>query len=431
MERRIDEIKKMLQSLIAADQSNIAQVKNLVEYCAEIERKLALARKRIESLSSLKEQDDNEKEQYKLRITVMMKEIERLTAQNELARRDLRDDISDESEEHVDLSEPTAPPYTEASDEDESCISLDFNDLLPRTHVTETRTMFRSEFCDGCGRKISFNCLRLRCQICCRVCHIECGQTLSGKLRCVLAMRHPTKRRLSLSDYCPASPPFIPPIIFYCVREIDFRRLNQDASKVYSKKANESRVRLLRHAFLKPHRAGLLSSHTRDLPPGVSDLRLTDLVTIAATIKQFLSSLVEPIITHDAVHKFAKAVVSSEYAVQTLTEALLSIPQENQQTLAFILLHLQKLSHTTTVQMGTHELANEFGPLIVGTSVSALRTRIATEANTQISIIKSLLDHIPSDFYRSLLVDKRIASVLRKRQGECSNNFWKKRKPCN
>lgn len=77
--------------------------------------------------------------------------------------------------------------------------------------------------------RIKFGKLALKCADCHLICHVDC------KLRmppiCAPAMHASFSRFLSgtLADYAPGTSPMIPPIIVYCVNEVERRGMKEVA----------------------------------------------------------------------------------------------------------------------------------------------------------------------------------------------------------
>lgn len=74
-------------------------------------------------------------------------------------------------------------------------------------------------------------------------------------------------------------------------------------------------------------------------PPCLDDV---DINVLCGTIKDFLYSLNEPLIPRVLWHEFTRAVDRSEDRTQRLYEVIADLPQPNRDTLAFMMVHLQK-----------------------------------------------------------------------------------------
>lgn len=77
---------------------------------------------------------------------------------------------------------------------------------------------------------------------------------------------------------------------------------------------------------------------------GVPNLSKTDIHVVCCTIKDFLRSLVEPLVTHSLWQDFVKAAENSdsEDARAAMYQAISELPQPNRDTLAFLIMHLQR-----------------------------------------------------------------------------------------
>lgn len=144
----------------------------------------------------------------------------------------------------------------------------------------------------------------------------------------------------------------VPSIVVHCINEIELRGMNEQG--LYRVGGGSSDVKALKEKFLKGRGA-----------PNLSDVEIP---TICSTLKDFLRSLKEPLITIGLRDDFARAAgmedkVDSEAA---LYQAISELPQPNRDTLAFLTLHLQRVSSTPECKMPIDNLAKVFGPTLVG-----------------------------------------------------------------
>jgi Rac GTPase-activating protein 1 len=77
---------------------------------------------------------------------------------------------------------------------------------------------------------------------------------------------------------------------------------------------------------------------------GVPNLSDIDIHTVCCTIKDFLRSLLEPLVTPTLRQDFVNAALTSDPddARAAMIQAISELPQPNRDTLAFLILHLQR-----------------------------------------------------------------------------------------
>jgi Rac GTPase-activating protein 1 len=77
---------------------------------------------------------------------------------------------------------------------------------------------------------------------------------------------------------------------------------------------------------------------------GVPNLSNIDIHVICGAIKDFLRSLLEPLVTHTLWQDFVKAALTCDRddARAAMIQAISELPQPNRDTLAFLVLHLQR-----------------------------------------------------------------------------------------
>lgn len=82
-----------------------------------------------------------------------------------------------------------------------------------------------------------------------------------------------------------------------------------------------------------------------------------------------------------------------------LQQVIQDLPTANRDTLAFVILHLQRIAETVECKMPASNLARVFGPSLVGNSSPHLPpAEIINELKTQHQIVESLLK-LPAQFY--------------------------------
>ena len=115
----------------------------------------------------------------------------------------------------------------------------------------------------------------------------------------------------------------------------------------------------------------------------------------------FLNNLSEHLITYDSWYRFARAsdLPNEHDRVAELEQVIEDLPQANRDTLAFMVLHLQRIAETTECRMPASNLARVFGPSLVGNSSPNLPAAdIINEVKTQHQIVEALI-RLPASFY--------------------------------
>jgi Rac GTPase-activating protein 1 len=77
---------------------------------------------------------------------------------------------------------------------------------------------------------------------------------------------------------------------------------------------------------------------------GIPNLSKIDIHVVSGAIKDFLRSLLEPLMTYTLWHNFVKAaaICDPDDARAAMFQAISELPQPNRDTLAFLVMHLQR-----------------------------------------------------------------------------------------
>lgn len=188
-----------------------------------------------------------------------------------------------------------------------------------------------------------------------------------------------------ISDYAPSVAPLIPALIVHCVNEIESRGLNEVG--IYRVSGSEREVKSLKERFLRGKS-----------PPNLGNI---DIHVLCGCIKDFLRSLREPLIPTSLWKDFCNAVQnpSEEDIKKDLYKAVDNMPQANRDTLAFLILHFQRIAECREVLMPLDNIARVFGPTIVGySSPDPDQHAIFTEVYTQYMVMLNLLK-IPFEYW--------------------------------
>ncbi|XP_018567297.1 rac GTPase-activating protein 1-like [Anoplophora glabripennis] len=288
------------------------------------------------------------------------------------------------------VSQPGYPPVNlifdswnrEGSQRPESNTNL-------RQHCFQQKTVVMPGSCTSCEKRIRFGRSALKCRDCRAMCHLECKDFLP--LPCVPAANTPGQRNLLgiISDYTPTIPPMVPALIVHCLKEIEQRGLNEIG--LYRIPGSEKDVKSLKERFICGR--------------GSPNLKEIDIHVICGCVKIFLRSLTDPLITYKLWNDFVQAVEAKDERdiVPTLYQVISELPQPNRDTLAYMILHLQKIAESPECKMPIENLSKVFGPTIVGySSEDPNPNNLITETRQQGMVMERLLK-LPSEYWSSFI----------------------------
>uniref|UniRef100_A0A182KD04 Rac GTPase-activating protein 1 n=1 Tax=Anopheles christyi TaxID=43041 RepID=A0A182KD04_9DIPT len=296
---------------------------------------------------------------------------------------------------------PTAPPTVPEKQEPKKTV-------IQRQHDLVGRTLISSVTCNQCQQRIRFGNSGLRCRECKAMFHGYCREKIS--FPCVPQSQTKNSRRGTanggpqtpqtpgaincLEDYCPSSSPRIPALIVHCVSEIENRGLTEVG--LYRLSGSEREVRTLKEKFL----------HGKTIPA----LGQIDVNVLCSCIKDFLRTLREPLIPNALLSEFSNAVSGSsspnggQRMRQQLCQLIEHLPAPNRDTLAFLMLHFQRVAQSEAAKMPIDNLARVFAPTIVGYTRADLdMNQMCAETYVQFSIVQAML-HIPTDYWSQFIM---------------------------
>lgn len=174
--------------------------------------------------------------------------------------------------------------------------------------------------------------MAFKCTTCGVFVHNNCKSKLksTAKTKQRLIKNHPEK--FFISEYAPNFGPSVPALIVHCVNEVETRGLSERG--IYRVSGSNKEIKLLMNRFL--------------MNDDVPDLSEIDMHVICGCIKTFLQSLREPLIPTHTWNIFAEAVVSFDgdsmdgNILTHLQREIGQLPKANRDTLAFLVLHLQR-----------------------------------------------------------------------------------------
>nr|XP_033803418.1 rac GTPase-activating protein 1 [Geotrypetes seraphini] len=225
-----------------------------------------------------------------------------------------------------------------------------------RLHDFVSKTVIKPESCVPCGKRIKFGKLSLKCRDCRVVSHPECRERCP--LPCIPTVIG-TPIRIgegTIADFVSQTSPMIPPIVVHCVNEIEQRGLHEIG--LYRVSGCDRTVKDLKEKFLRGKAVPLLS-------------KVDDIHAVCGLLKDFLRNLKEPLLTFRLNKTFMEAaeIPDKDNSVAAIYQAVDELPQANRDTLAFLILHLQRVAQRPECKMDVLNLAKIFGPTLVAHAV--------------------------------------------------------------
>jgi hypothetical protein len=256
-----------------------------------------------------------------------------------------------------------------------------------KPHSFNKQAILNSELCAHCDKRTKFGKMVMKCKECELVVHAECKDLI--QMPCLSLANYPASGQGCIADYVSNSrPPYIPAVLQLLVNEIELRGLVSHEVGLYRVNGSDIQIKSLKEKLLKRHKLPNLR-------------KINDVHVLCSFVKEFLNTLSEHLITYDAWHRFAKIVeVGNENErVRRLQEAVYDLPEPNRDSLAFLVLHLQRIADTPECKMPASNLARVFGPSIVGNSSPNLAAaEIINELKIQQQLVENLIK-LSSDFY--------------------------------
>ncbi|NXM03667.1 RGAP1 protein, partial [Tyrannus savana] len=275
--------------------------------------------------------------------------------------------------------------------------------------------VIRPEPCGVCGSRIRFGKTAIKCCQCQLLLHTKCREQCPSP--CAPRPRHHAwPREGVLADFAPSTTPLVPPLVVQCVTEVETRGLTETG--LYRVPGADQLVREWKRRLLRA--GGAL--------PALSSV--TDIHVVCGVLKDFLRGLKEPLVTFSLHPAFLSAAgeqgsqggawgkkrllltvipgattdILDDAACDTALRHVVSkLPPANRDTLAFLMLHLLKVSQSPDCKMDVLNLSRVFGPTLVGHS-SANPTPLAIMEDTprQCKVVARLLSLSP-DFWRGFV----------------------------
>ncbi|NXT80448.1 RGAP1 protein, partial [Zapornia atra] len=260
-----------------------------------------------------------------------------------------------------------------------------------RLHDFISKTVIKPETCVPCGKRVKFGKISLKCRDCRVVAHPECRDRCP--LPCIPTLTGTPVRigEGTLMDFVPSTPPMIPSIVVHCVNEIEQRGLNETG--LYRVSGCDKTVRELKEKFLRAKSIPVLS-------------KVDDIHAICGLLKDFLRSLKEPLLTFRLNRTFMEAaeILDEDNSIAAMYQAVGELPQANRDTLAFLMIHLQRVAQSPDTKMDITNLAKIFGPTIVAHAVpDPDPMTLLQDTKRQPKVVERLL-LLPMDYWNQLMM---------------------------
>ncbi|NWY50855.1 RGAP1 protein, partial [Chionis minor] len=260
-----------------------------------------------------------------------------------------------------------------------------------RLHEFVSKTVIKPESCVPCGKRVKFGKISLKCRDCRVVAHPECRDRCP--LPCIPTLTGTPVRigEGTLMDFVPSTPPMIPSIIVHCVNEIEQRGLHETG--LYRISGCDKTVKELKEKFLRSKNIPLLS-------------KVDDIHAICGLLKDFLRSLKEPLLTFRLNKTFmgAAEISDEDNSIAAMYQAVGELPQANRDTLAFLMMHLQRVAQSPDTKMDITNLAKVFGPTIVAHAVpDPDPMTLLQDTKRQPKVVERLL-LLPMDYWSQLMM---------------------------
>ncbi|KAM6332857.1 rac GTPase-activating protein 1-like [Podargus strigoides] len=257
-------------------------------------------------------------------------------------------------------------------------------------HQFTSKTVIRPEPCGICGSRIRFGKAAVKCRQCQLLLHPKCREQCPSP--CTPRPRHHAwPREGVLADFAPPTRPLVPTLVVQCVTEVETRGLTETG--LYRVPGAEQLVQEWKRKLLRA--GGAL--------PALGGV--TDIHVVCGVLKDFLRGLKEPLVTFSLHPAFLRAAdIPDDAACSTALRHVVSkLPPANRDTLAFLMLHLLRVSRSPDCKMDVLNLSRVFGPTLVG-HASANPTPLAIMEDTprQCKVVAQLLS-LPPDFWRGFV----------------------------
>ncbi|NXV47714.1 RGAP1 protein, partial [Uria aalge] len=199
--------------------------------------------------------------------------------------------------------------------------------------------VIRPEPCGVCGSRIRFGKAAVKCRQCQLLLHPKCREQCPSPCG-PLPRHHAWPSEGVLADFAPTTPPLVPALVVQCVTEVEARGLTETG--LYRVPGAEQLVREWKRRLLRAGGALPALGSVADIHVVWAALPLTLL------------------------HGATTDIPDDAACSTALRHVVSKLPPANRDTLAFLMLHLLRVSHSPDCKMDVLNLSRVFGPTLVG-----------------------------------------------------------------
>uniref|UniRef100_A0A8D0C985 Rac GTPase-activating protein 1 n=1 Tax=Salvator merianae TaxID=96440 RepID=A0A8D0C985_SALMN len=228
-----------------------------------------------------------------------------------------------------------------------------------RLHEFVSKTVIKPESCVPCGKRIKFGKLSLKCRDCRVVAHPECRE------RCPLP----------------------------CIPTLAGTPTRIGETGLYRISGCDRTVKDLKEKFLRGKTVPLLS-------------KVEDIHAVCGLLKDFFRNLKEPLLTFRLNKTFMEAaeIMDEDNSIAAMYQAVGELPQANRDTLAFLMIHLQRVAQSPNTKMDISNLAKVFGPTIVGHAVPDPEPMILLQDTKRQPKVVERLISLPVEYWSQFMM---------------------------
>lgn len=315
---------------------------------------------------------------------VMYPDIKKFNKQNPVPQV-LPEVVSVMSSEGTTVSTTETESDADFPSDTESITSTTSESSLPnRAHHFILKSQIKPEGCKACRKRLGFSSHALRCKYCKMVVHQECKN--AAPMPCVPVLSTPSRKQDgTLGSYVPQNPPHIPGIMLRCVQEIEARGLSEMG--LYRVNGPDKAIRDLKERMLRPR--------------CVTNLRkIEDTTILTGVVKSFLKNLNDPLLTSALTEEFKSA--GEREGDNHLYSVIAKLPHEHRHTLAFLIIHLQKVGDSEQCKMPRANIARVLAPTLLE-SIALTDMESAHKDNKRsIKVVECLLG-LPPTYWSNML----------------------------
>ncbi|NXJ52841.1 RGAP1 protein, partial [Spizaetus tyrannus] len=209
--------------------------------------------------------------------------------------------------------------------------------------------VIRPEPCGICGARIRFGKAAVKCRQCQLLLHPKCREQCPS-LCTPQPHRHAWPREGVLADFAPPMPPLVPALVVQCVTEVETRGLTETG--LYRVPGAEQLVREWKRRLLRA--GGAL--------PALSSV--ADIHVVCGLGREGAASPLT------LLHGATTDIPDDAACSTALCHVVSKLPPANRDTLAFLMLHLLRVSRSPDCKMDVLNLSRVFGPTLVGHSLA-------------------------------------------------------------